>query len=64
MVTEAGTIEETFVLVDHEISAPICVRLVVLNAEENLDRGPDVFNELGCGHLIELRPFLYKLLVG
>ena len=64
MVTEAGTIEETLVLVGHRISAPIRVRLVVLDAEEDLDGGPDVLDELGCGHLVELRPFLHKLLVG
>ena len=44
MVTEAGTIEETLVLVGHRISAPIRVRLVVLDAEEDLDGGPDVLN--------------------
>ena len=64
MVTEAGTIEETLVLVGHRISAPIRVRLVVLDAEEDLDGGSDVPDELGCGHLGELRPFLHKLLVG
>ena len=37
MVTEASTIEETLVLVGHWISAPIRVRLVVLDAEEDLD---------------------------
>ena len=57
MVTEAGAIEEALVLVG--FSAPIRVRLVVLDAEEDLDRGPDVLNELGCGHLVELRPFIH-----
>ena len=59
MVAEAGAVEEALVLVGHRISAPISIRLVVLDAEEDLDRGPDVLNELGCGHLVELRPFVH-----
>lgn len=50
MVTEAGTIEETLVLVGHRISAPTSVCLVVLDAEKHLDGGPDVLDELGRGH--------------
>ena len=59
MVTEAGAIEEALVLVGHRISAHIRVRLVVLDAKEDLDRGPDVLNELRCRHLVEVRPFIH-----
>ena len=46
------------------MSAIVSVRLVIFDAQEDLNRGPNVFDQLSRGYLGQLSSLLHQLLIG